>query len=354
MELNPQDARAPYYLGNLLFDWQPAEATRLWEQSAALDPAFAIVHRNLAAAYAYQKPTNDTVKAIAELERSVASPRKYAMHFAELDELYASIGKPPAQRLALLEQNADVVSKRDDSLSREIGLKVFAGKYDEAIQLMTDRTFSVWEGGTLDVADHWVNAHLLRGQQELAARQFAAALADFLAAENIPDNLPSDRGGSHEAEVAYWTGRAHEAAGDRDQANQSWQRAMSASNERRGRRGADGGGGVSDRSVQVYYQALAQRKLGRTAEAETALKNLLDAARRVLERESEPADASEQTSQRQSPRNRGTLAHYVAGLAHLGLGEKDTARTEFESALRATPDFLPAKTELARLQTNAS
>jgi tetratricopeptide (TPR) repeat protein len=352
--LNPQDARAPYYLGNLLFDWQPAEATRLWEQSAALDPAFAIVHRNLAAAYAHQQPTNDTVKAVAELERAVASPRKYAMHFTELDELYASIGKPPAQRLALLEQNADVVSKRDDSLSHEIGLKVFAEKYDEAIQLMTGRTFSVWEGGTLDVADHWVNALLLRGQHELAARQFAAALADFQAAENIPDNLPSDRGGSHGAEIAYWTGRAHEAAGDGDQANQSWQRAVSASNERRGRRGADGGGGVSDRSVQVYYQALAQRKLGKTAEAETALKNLLDTARRVLEREGEPADASEQTSQRQSPRNRETLAHFVAGLAQLGLGEKDTARTEFESALRATPDFLPAKTELARLQPNAS
>src|ERR1019366_5978831 len=144
--------------------------------------AFAIVHRNLAAAYAHQQPTNDTVKSIAKLERSVASPRKYAMHFAELDELYASIGKPPAQRLALLEQNADVVSKRDDSLSREIGLKVFAGKYDEAIQLMTDRTFSVWEGGTLDFADHWVNAHLLRGEHQLAAKQFAAALADFQAA----------------------------------------------------------------------------------------------------------------------------------------------------------------------------
>ena len=50
MKTNAHDARAPYYLGNLLYDWQPEEAARLWETSAALDPSFAIVHRNLAIA----------------------------------------------------------------------------------------------------------------------------------------------------------------------------------------------------------------------------------------------------------------------------------------------------------------
>jgi tetratricopeptide (TPR) repeat protein len=59
MDLDPQDARAPYYLGNLLFDWQPEEAVKAWEQSARLDPSFAIVHRNLALAYAHQKPERD-------------------------------------------------------------------------------------------------------------------------------------------------------------------------------------------------------------------------------------------------------------------------------------------------------
>ena len=37
MKANPRDARAPYYLGNLLYDWQPEEAARLWEASGALD-----------------------------------------------------------------------------------------------------------------------------------------------------------------------------------------------------------------------------------------------------------------------------------------------------------------------------
>src|ERR1019366_5000847 len=78
IKANPRDARAPYYLGNLLYDWQPEEAARLWESSEAIDPTFAIVHRNLATAYAHQKPTADLNRAIAELEKAVSLDRKYA------------------------------------------------------------------------------------------------------------------------------------------------------------------------------------------------------------------------------------------------------------------------------------
>ncbi len=52
---NPNDARASYYLGTLLYDWQPDVATALWEKSAAADPSFAITWRDLAIAYSHQK-----------------------------------------------------------------------------------------------------------------------------------------------------------------------------------------------------------------------------------------------------------------------------------------------------------
>jgi len=339
VELNPQDARAPYYLGNLLFDWQPEEALKWWEQSAKIDPSFAIVHRNIAAALIHQKPAGDTNRAIAELERATACPVKYALHFTELDELYAATGASPEKRLALLEQNHEIVLKRDDALSREVGLKVFAGKYDEAIQLMTGRIFSVWEGGTLDVAEHWVNAHLGRGRQELAARQFSAALADFQAARNIPDNLPSDgrSNGGREPEVAYWIGVAYDGLGDRAKAEQSWREAQAASagGARRSPRG-----GSPDRRVEEYYQALAKRALGQRAEADDALRSLLDEANRDLA----PASVAEVGAARTA------LAYYVAGLSHLGLGKTDQARMEFQLALRAVPDTLGAKMELTQLR----
>ena len=337
IEANPKDARAPYYLGNLLFDWQPEEALKLWEQSAKIDPSFAIVHRNIAEALLHQKPAGDTNRAIAELEQAVACPVKYAMHFTELDELYAATGASPEKRLALLEQNHATVLQRDDALSCEIGLKVFAGKYDEAIQLMQGRTFSVWEGGRLDVADHWVNAHIGRGRQEIAARQFSDALSDFQDAKSIPDNLPSasqDNQGS-EAEIDYCFGLALDGMGDRSGAEQSWQQAQGAASggARRGSRGAS-----PDRQAATYFQALAGRKLGQTAQADTALRGLLQTSNRG------PAPAA--AAGRRISDAQSAQAHYAAGLAHLGLGETEQARAEFDLALRDAPDFLGPKMEL--------
>ncbi len=37
-KVDPGDARAPYYLGNLLFDLQPEAALAAWEKAVALDP----------------------------------------------------------------------------------------------------------------------------------------------------------------------------------------------------------------------------------------------------------------------------------------------------------------------------
>src|SRR5438132_5002639 len=49
---NPHDARAPYYLGNLLYDRRRyREAISLWEQSARLDPSFSVAGRNLSIGY---------------------------------------------------------------------------------------------------------------------------------------------------------------------------------------------------------------------------------------------------------------------------------------------------------------
>ena len=348
IELNPRDARAPYYLGNLLYDWQPEEAVKLWEQSAALDPSFAIVHRNLAVAYLHQHPAADNVKAIAQLEQAVSCPVKYAMHYKELDELYAAAGAAPEKRLALLEQNHAIVLKRDDALSREIGLLVFFGKYDQAIQLLTGRKFSVWEGGTLDVADHWVTAHILRGQRAVAAGKFAEALADFQAAKTTPDNLPSDARSTHEIEIAYWIGITQAGLGDSEKAKQSWQEAVSMDISRSGRR-APGGttterGQISDRMIQRYYQALAQQKLGQNGPAEVIFRELVTAGNEALKSTVDKTDG-----ERQQQQARLALAHYIIGLGHAGLGEKEKARAEFSAALLASPDHLGAKSALSRL-----
>jgi tetratricopeptide (TPR) repeat protein len=101
--------------------------------------------------------------------------------------------------------------------------------------------------------------------------------------------------------------------------------------------------------VQRYYQALAQRKLGQSAEAETALRNLLQTANRGMEQGTR--GELQNAGERQSPRIRVATAHYIAGLSQLGLGEKEKAKQEFESALQSSPDHLGAKNALANLNS---
>jgi tetratricopeptide (TPR) repeat protein len=351
MKANPRDARAPYYLGNLLFDWQPAEAAKAWETAAALDPSMPIVHRNLAIAWWHRESGHSLDKAIAQLELAVASTPKYAKHFAELDELYEAAGVAPEKRLALLEKNQDVVVQRDDSLAHEVGLLVSMGKYDEAIQRLTGREFAVWEGGNLNVADNWTDAHMLRGRKLLEAKHAKEALAEFQAALNIPSNLPSEGidVSSREPEAGYWMGSAYSALGDATQAKKYWQKSadMKLGPQRQYRRRR---AGLTPRDLQAYYQALSLRKLGQADKATALLHQLVDTANQALQGRSAKPDLSAPLDTLRSQRVTLATAHYAAGLGYLGLNDQQKAREELSKALEASPDYAGAKAALAELR----
>jgi tetratricopeptide (TPR) repeat protein len=343
MAANPSDARAPYYLGNLLFDWQPAEAVALWEKSAALDPNFPIVWRNLAQACSHKDDDASRAKAIAYLEKAVALPNPYPDHFAELDQLYQAAGAPVEKRLALLEQHQPVVVQKDEGLAALIGLKTFIGKPDEAIALLAGRTFSLWEGGTrFNTGEAWADAHLVRGLQRFNAKQFSAALADFNAALNPPANLRAEqRGGTHQVELAYWIGCANAALGDQEQARQSWTTATATNAPAAGNRR---GNPLAARASR-YFQALAFQKLGQNDKAEPIFRELVDAGTAALK-----SAGDETASFLPQPANlRAANAHYITGLGWAGLGENKKASAEFSAALAAAPDHLASKLALEQI-----
>ena len=121
---------------------------KLWEKSAALDPSLAHGppqpgHRLVAPA-AGQRPRPGRSPSWKRPSRSL---HRSPLAFRELDELYRAAGSPPEKRLAMLETHQDLVAQHAEALSREIALLVFAGRYDDAIRLMTGRRFEVWEGG---------------------------------------------------------------------------------------------------------------------------------------------------------------------------------------------------------------
>jgi tetratricopeptide (TPR) repeat protein len=343
MDVNQRDARAPYYLGNLLFDWQPEESVGFWEKSAALDPSFAIVQRNLAVAWSQRRAGNPIEKAVAALEKAVAADRKYALHFYELDRAYEAVGTAPETRLALLEKNHGVVDDRDDALNREIGLKVATGNYDDAIRLMTGRRFAVWEGGNLNVADSWVEAHLLRAQRHIDGRRFREALNDLEAAAKIPDNLPSERAAGRIAEIGYWKGVAHAALGDAAPARTQWEQAATAAAGPGG--GRRGGAGLS---VQSYYRALALQKLGRSGEAEPVLRALVESAQRAVEQAGTGPAAGSAIDAVLTHRDRLAAAHFAAALGHSGLNQAEASRGALKLALQANPAHAGARALAAR------
>jgi tetratricopeptide (TPR) repeat protein len=346
MRLNPTDSRAPYYLGDLLFDWQPQQAQALWEKSASLGADFPVVYRNLAMVYTRQGNQRDKVQ--ATLEKAVQFGGN-AMVFNDLDKLYEENGVSPAKRLALMESHQAVID-RDDVIAREINLEVLAGKPDAAIKLLESRFFRAWEGGgSFSLGDSWINANLARGHQHMAAKQYSQALADYQAALQIPVNLAEATGEvtARKAEISYWIGTAYQAMGDSEKARQSWTEAantsLGADRDKDGSRysghfsngSIDGlAAGVRVEQAAPYYQALALDKLGQPGRAKAIFTQLIDAGNQAL------------TSASAAQRSQVADAHYIEGLGQLGLHNPDQARQEFSLALKASPDHYAATTAL--------
>jgi tetratricopeptide (TPR) repeat protein len=234
MARDPQDPRAPYYLGNLLMDIQPEPALAAWNLAARLDPSFAMVHRNLG--WVAARREGGTTDAIAHYERAVAADPREPVLFYELDKLYEATNTPPADRLAALEPHRTTIALRDDATSRLVLLLVHRGRYDEALNILGSRRFHTWEGGTrFLVHNEYVDALLLRGHQRRRNGQHAAALEDYRAALEYPPNLGVGRParGGRAAQVHYFIGEAYAAMGQDAKAREAWQ--QSTGRVRRGR-----------------------------------------------------------------------------------------------------------------------
>ena len=338
-EVMPDDAMAFYFLGNLLFDWQPAEAIKCWEKSASLKPDFSIVRRNLALGYANFE--NDLAKAIGSLEKAVSSEKKYAMHFFELDELYQAAGTSPEKRLAILEKNHTVVNLRDDALSHEIALLVFMGKYNEALGLMKNRRFNVWEGGArFNVNDYWTDAYMMLGHSEMGKRNYKRAIQYYKLSVEYPSTLQTARGSSSGRfpEASFWAGMAYNASGDTKRASKEWSNAVVNIPESSSGRPA----AISGETMNLFYQAASLRKIGQKERASEILNRLISTGNNML-RNGDQIDFFAKFGQQQSQRTSLGMTHFIIGLGHLGLDRRAEAEAEFRKALEICPDHFYSK-----------
>jgi tetratricopeptide (TPR) repeat protein len=333
---NPQDSHACYLLGNCLYDKQPDNAIKAWEKSRDLDASFATVHRNLG--WAYYRAENNIPKAIAAYEKSIACNNKDPRVFAELDMLYEAGAVSPEKRLALLEQNQQVVMQRNDSFLRLIMCLVQLGRYDQAVGLLTTNHFHAREGaGEIRVV--YADAYLLRGREKFEARNFHDALADFLAAAEFPDNLEVGRARSDRRapQVNYCIASAYDALGDDAKAKEHYTKAA----EEQPR--------TNNRPEAQYWQGLALAKLGQTDKAKQIFDKLVETGNKKLT-EDVKVDFFAKFGERETKEVRLSDAHYILALGLLGGNQPDKAKTELQKAIELNPNNLWAKIQLAELK----
>lgn len=336
MAADPGNARTPYYLGNALYYLQQdSAAIGMWTESTDMDGSFAPAWRNLA--FAYEHAENDTTKAIAVMERAVELEKSNAYYRYELDVLYEEGNVSPQKRLASLEADQSGVAKRSDALTQEIKVNVLLGRYDRAIELLNGHEFHNWEGEG-DIHSVYMDAYLLKGDQEFRAGRYQEAEKDYEASLLYPENLEVGQPYREPrlVQVDYLMGIAEEKLGNTSKSEQLFQQAAAPESWRKS-------------SAMEYYQGLAALKLGQNNEAARLFSNLIARGESMLAGGSKESLFAAKFGRGQSERYQLANAHYLIGLGDLGKGATAKARGEFLQALKIDINHLGATAQLMAL-----
>ncbi len=265
----PDDARANYYLGNLLYDRRRhEEAIARWERSIELDPNFPTVWRNVGLGYYNVK--HDAKRAVEAFARARELAPEDARILYEQDQLLKRTGASSAERLAALEANAMLADRRDDLSVERATLYNNAGKPERALEILLSRHFQPWEGGEGLVLGQYVRANLLQGQCALDAGDNLQALSCFERAWNPPQSL---REAKHLlmnlSMIDYWLGVARGKNGELKKAARHWERAARYQEDFQQMQ-------VQPVSEMTYWSGMALRSLGRDREAQVIFERIYD------------------------------------------------------------------------------
>jgi tetratricopeptide (TPR) repeat protein len=336
MRANPDDARAPYYLGNLLYDRRRhREAIQCWEKAAKLDLGFSIVWRNLG--IGYFNIDRSPAKARRAYDRAFRAQPADARLLFERDQLWKRMGESPAHRLRELEKHLPLVVQRDDLSVEFCSLLNQTGRHVETRQLLATRKFQPWEGGEGGPLGQHVRTQQALGRAALARRDFAEAVRHFEQALAAPPNLCEARHLlANQSDTHYWLAVALAGRGDRAKARQHWQAAASFKGDFQAM-------SVRAFSEMTYYSALSLKALGHGAKSRKLLRDLLAYARRLQKAQAKidyfatslPTmllfDDDLQFRQQ-------TTALFLQAQATLGLGPMKQAKTLLKIVLRRDPN----------------
>lgn len=303
---NPGDASAHFLLGSL---WMSGgmldQAIAEWEQARRIRPAIATLHRNLG--YAVLLLKGDPQRAAVILREGLsADPTNIAL-FTGLDQALTLLGRPPAERGAVLAAYPDRAGMPQALVYAMAVALAEGGQFEQARRLFFDRFFALEEFGT-NVVQVYLEVELLRARALLRDGKVADARRALQDLDREVPGLPFTSGGLtpflEAPRYQYQMGELAAELGDRDLAQTHWRKAS---------------GSQSDPPwQQAAFVLMASKRLG--AEDPQARERRLQAALRNVE------VALTTTG---SP----GMAHYTKGVLLRELGRTEEARKAFRTAV---------------------
>ena len=334
IETNADDAKAPYYLGNLFYDKrQYDDAIHYWELSLERDKTFPTVYRNLAIAYSNRRQQQQ--KALAMFEKAFALDQTDARVLMELDQFYKRLNVEPTSRLAFIENNLEVATERDDVYLERASLYNFLGEHKKAYDLIMSRKFHPWEGGEGKVSGQYILSLVESAKQNIQNKFYEKAIEQLTLSQIYPHNLGEGKlFGAQENDINYWLGCAYDGLGNLGLATEYWQKATKGLSE------PDAAVFYNDQQPdKIFYQGLAWLKLGDEYKANAIFENLVHFGS-SHENDEVKIDYFAVSlpdllifEDDLSLRNK-IHCLYIAGLGLLGLGHLNEARQAFSEALK--------------------
>ncbi|MBP7050558.1 MAG: DUF5107 domain-containing protein [Phycisphaerae bacterium] len=221
IEVNPGDAQAHLYIGNLYAHLgRPAEAAGHWQKAVESNPSLSVGWRNLGL-YAWAEE-NELEKAAACYRKAIDARPKDQTLYRDLAEILIAQAKHP-EAITLLEATPPDRLQRAEVIILLAQAYLDEQRYDETVHLLESTPYFVnWEGQTI-TWDLFHRAHMARGRIRYDAKDFAGALQDFEAALSYPENIGVGRSNQpQEAAAQYWRGRTLQALGRLEQAKEAW------------------------------------------------------------------------------------------------------------------------------------
>lgn len=327
-------SKSYYYLGNLLLDKkQYVGARECFENSATLNDKFPTVYRNLALV-CYNKE-NRKIDARKYLEKAFSLNKEDARVLLELDQLYKKLNVSIDERFKLLNENLEVVKKRDDLYIEYLTLLNSKKEYEQVLKLLSERIFHPWEGGEGKVTKQYAYANIELGKILIKKGNYKKAIEYLTNALSYPHNLGEGKlQGTCDNDINYYLGNAYGCINEKEQATKYYERATI---------GLDVPTSAMFYNDQppesIFYQGLALLKLNKTDAAKGRFNKLIDYGEKHLF-EHVKIDYfavslpdflifDEDLDQRNQ-----IHCYYLMGLGHLGMENYFKAKENFEKAFK--------------------